>query len=197
MQNGAWRAQVVAVRAQTLWGVHALRAGHTPQTNHLQPLWQPGHQVSKEFARPGEIEADDGIALVEVGVGRREQHQGAYRMALLRRQAERNRSTVGVPQNHRPVETELHKNPSDVLPCESQAGIDVLTPLGLTGPGKVERHDVQIRTEVVHEREECLRAAHQAMEENKRGLVSGRAAPLKIGEAKTAYANLTTNHHRI
>lgn len=197
MRNGAWGAQVSAIGAQTLWSVHTLGAGHPPQANHLQPLRQPWHQVSKQLARFGEIKTDDRIALIEVGMGRGQQHQGSDSRALARRQVKRNRSAVGVPQDHWPVEAKLDKNPFNVLRCGSQAGIDIRTPLGLTSAGKIERDNVQIRTKVVYQREERLRAAHQAMQEDKRRLIPGRATPFKIGEAKTVYANLATHHHRL
>jgi hypothetical protein len=99
-------------------------------------------------------------------MGRGQQHQGSDSRALARRQVKRNRSAVGVPQNHWPVEAKLDKNPFNVLRCGSQAGIDVRTPLGLTSAGKIERDNVQIRTKVVYQREERLRAAHQAMQED-------------------------------
>jgi len=68
VEDGAGGTEVVAVRLEALGGVPALGARLAAEADHLQPLGQPGHEVSEELAGAGEIEADKGITFAEVGV---------------------------------------------------------------------------------------------------------------------------------
>ncbi len=168
MQDGSGGAEIVAVGLETIGRVPALGAGHAAQADHLQPLGQPGHEVGEELAGLGEIEADQRIALAEVGMRGREQHQRMHGMTVMRGEAHGHGSAMGVTENDGLVEVELGEEAADLLGGGGQAGIDVLAAFGLAGSGKVECDDVEVGLELLHQRNEGVRAAHQSMDKDER-----------------------------
>jgi len=195
MQDGAGGAEVVAIGLEALGRVPALGAGHAAEADHLQPLGEPGHEVGEELAGLGEIEADERIALAEVRMRRREEHERMYGVAVMRGKAHRDGSAMGVAKDDGLVEVKFGEQAADLAGGDGKAGIDVVAALGLAGSGEVECDDVQIGVKLLHQGDEGFSATHEAVDEDERGLILRRLSLFEVREAKAVHHNLAAFHH--
>ena len=83
MVDGSGSAEVVAIGLEAGRGVAALGTGHATEPDHLKPLGEPGESVGEDSSGRGEIEADEKIAFVKVGVRGREQDERTKAVAAM------------------------------------------------------------------------------------------------------------------
>ena len=195
VEDGAGRAQIVAVGLEALGSVPALGAGHAAEADHLQPLRKPGHEVREELAGLGEIEADERIAFAKVRMRGREEHERAHGVTMTRGETHGDGSAMGVAEEDGAVEVELGEDAADLLGGGGEAGVDVVAALGLAGAGEVEGDDVQVGVELLHEGNEGVGAAHEAVKEDERGLMLHRPSLFEVREAKAIELKMTALHH--
>jgi hypothetical protein len=90
---------------------------------------------------------------------------------------------------------ELGEDAADLLGGGGEAGVDVVAALGLAGAGEVEGDDVEAGVKLLHEGDEGVGAAHEAVEEDERGLILRRPSLFEVREAKAIELKMTALHH--
>jgi hypothetical protein len=193
--DGAGGAEVVAIGLEALGSVPALWAGHAAEADHLKPLRQPGHAVGEELARAREIEADEGVSLAEVGMRGRDENQGADGLAMIGGQAHGNCSAMGVAEDNGAAQVQLGENAADLISGGGEAGVDVVTTLGLTRAGEIEGDDVLAGFELLHEGDEGCGAAHESVDEDEGGLILHHRSLFEIRKAKAIELKMMALHH--
>ncbi len=113
MVDGSGGAEVIAIGLEAGRGVASLGAGHAAETEHLEPLGEPGESVGEDAAGGGEIEADEQVAFVEEGVRGREQDEGTKAVAAMGCEAHGDGSSVGVAEDDGLLETDDGEKPVD------------------------------------------------------------------------------------
>jgi len=93
------------------------------------------------------------------------------------------------------VEVEIGEDAADLIGGGGEAGVEVVAALGLAGAGEVEGDDVQVRLELLHEGDERVGAAHEAVKEDERGLMLRRPSLFEVREAKAIELKMTALHH--
>jgi hypothetical protein len=93
------------------------------------------------------------------------------------------------------VHMELGKDAADLLGGGGEARVDVVTALGLACAGEVEGDDVEVGAELLHEGDEGVGAAHEAVQEDERGLMLHRPSLFEVREAKAIELYVTALHH--
>ena len=197
MKDGSGRAEIVAIGLETLRGVRTLRAGHAAKSDHLDPLGEPGHDVGKDLTGPGEIEADERISFLKVGVGGSEQDERMDSVTVTGGKAEGDGPAVGVAKDHGLMQLHGGEKAADVLGGDAETRVDVFAALGLAGTGEVECDDVQVGVECIQQRAEGFRAAHEAVKQDERGLILHRRSPFEVRETKTVHTNVAAFNHRL
>jgi hypothetical protein len=195
VEDGSGGAQVVAIGLEALGRVPALGAGHAAETDHLQPLGQPGHEVSEDLAGFREIEANERIALAEVRMRGRQEHQRMDGVTVVRGEAHGYGPAMRVAEDDGLVQVQLAEKAADLPSGNGQAWIDVVAAFGLAGSGQIEREDVEVGVKLLHQGNEGFRATHESVEEDERGLSLGCSSPFEVGEAKAVHHNLAALHH--
>ena len=95
-------------------------------------------------------------------------------------EAHRDRSAMGVAEDDGAVEMELGEDATDLLCGGGEAGVDVVATLGLAGAGEIEGDDVEFGLELLHEGNEGVGAAHEAVQEDERGLILRRLSLFEV-----------------
>lgn len=195
MEDGSGRAEVVAIRLETLRGVRTLRAGHAAKSYHLDPLGEPGHDVGEDLTGPGEIETDERIAFLEVRMGGGEKDERMESVAVTGGEAEGDGPAVRVAEDDGLMQLHGGEKAADMLGGDAEAGVDVFAALGLAGAGEVEGDDVQVGVKGVQQRAEGVGTAHEAVKQDERGLILRCCSLFEVRETKAVHTNVAAFNH--
>ena len=77
----------------------------------------------------------------------------------------------------------------------TEAGVERRVALRLAGAGEIERDDMLVCVERLHEREEGLGAAHESVQQNERGSVRRRTSLFQVGESQTVEMEVASMQH--
>ena len=110
-------------------------------------------------------------------------------------EAHRDGAAVGVAENDGAVQLSSNEEALDELGGDVETGVDVAAALGVSGTGKIEGEDVDAGMEFFHQRNEGLRATHEAMEEEERRLCRRRPSLFEEREAKAVDVKLAAFDH--
>jgi len=125
----------------------------------------------------------------------RNEDERADGLAVPRGEAHGDCSAVGVAQEDGAVEVEVGEDAADLIGGGGEAGVEVVAALRLAGAGEVEGDDMQPGVELLHEGNEGVGAAHEAVKEDERRLVLHRPSLFEVREAKAIELKMTALHH--
>jgi hypothetical protein len=89
-------------------------------------------------------------------------------------------SSMRVAEDDGLVEMKLGEDSADLFGGGGEARVDVVATLGLAGAGKVEGKDVEVGAELVDEGDKGVRATHEAVQEDERGLTLHRLPSFEV-----------------
>jgi len=193
--DGSGRAQVFAVWFESLRGVPAPRAGHAAQAHHLNPLWVPRHGVGEEPAGQREVEADERVRVLEVGVRGREEDEGADGVRLGGGQVGGDGSAVGVAEHDGAMHLQRGEKTGDDACSGRETGVDFGVALREAGAGEIERDDMLMGAERLHEWNKGLRAAHESVEQDERRRIRRRRSSFEVSQALAVQMQMALIQH--
>ena len=101
-------------------------------------------------------------------------------IAMVGGEAEGDGSAVGMPEDDGLMQLQDCQKAADVLGGGAKTRVDVVAALGMSGAGEVESNDVLVGVDLFDQGNEGLRAAHEAVQQNKRGLILRRLSPFEV-----------------
>jgi hypothetical protein len=107
----------------------------------------------------------------------------------------RDGSSVGVAEEDGAVQVEVVQDLAYLLSRGGEAGVDIVSALGLAGSGEIQSDDVLAGVELLHEGDEGVGTTHEAVEQYDRGLILHRLPLFEVGEAKSFELNVLALHH--